>query len=327
MTGRVSVALCTHNGERFIEAQLRSILSQSPPPDELVVSDDASSDDTIAIVRRVIAEMGVPGLDFILLQNPVALGVTANFENAIRACTGELIALSDQDDVWHQDRLTLVVKEFTERDDLDLVFTNARLIDDRGESLERSLFDVLEVTDTDRAALHRGDGFRVFIKRNIATGATVMFRPRLLEVALPFPPEWVHDEWLAIIAATTGRLDALEASLIEYRQHSSNQIGVAYPTIRRKIRRALEPRGTRNEQLARKFAQVALRLGAHVDSVLPEVLAKVQSKAAFETCREALPARRIYRPWLILKAGRRGGYRDFASQGLRDIVRDLLQPH
>ncbi|MBK4346454.1 glycosyltransferase family 2 protein [Lacisediminihabitans changchengi] len=327
MTERISVALCTHNGARFIEAQLRSILAQSTPPDEIVLSDDASTDDTVDVAIALVGSIALPQLDFVVLRNPKALGVTANFESAIRATTGELIVLSDQDDLWYPDRLSRAIKEFDARPGLDFLFADARLVDAEGVDQGRNLFSVLEVSEQDLTALHRGDGFSVFIRRNIATGATSMFRRRLLEVALPFPTGWVHDEWLAVVAATVGQLDSLNAALIDYRQHASNQIGVDYPTFRRKVRRALEPRGGRNDRLATQFAQLAERLDSVQDRVLPERLAHARTKAAFEAIRQALPAQRRRRLWRVLAADRRGWYSEYASQGRLDMVRDLLQPH
>ena len=325
MTFSVSVALCSCNGASYIEAQLLSILNQTVLPAEIVLSDDASADDTVAIAQRVMQDH--PSVALTLLRNPVALGVTANFERAIRACTGELIALCDQDDVWHTDRLARVVHEFDGRSDLDLVFTDARLVDSRGASLDFSLFSVLELSSADRAAVHAGDGFTVLIRRNIVTGATTMLRRRLLEAALPFPSGWVHDEWLAAIATVVGRLDLVDEQLIDYRQHESNQIGVAYPTLRRKLRRALEPRGDRNARLSLQFAQFAQRLDSLGAIVPAEMREAANTKAAFEARRESLPESRARRIVPILSANRRGWYSRFASQGRLDMIRDLLQPH
>ncbi|WP_394771459.1 glycosyltransferase family 2 protein [Lacisediminihabitans sp.] len=325
MTDRVSVALCSHNGAPFIEAQLLSIVNQTVAPAEIVLSDDASVDDTVAIARKVL--LAHPNVALTVLQNPVALGVTANFERAIRACTGEFIALCDQDDVWHPDRLATVLREFDSRADLDLVFTDARLVDSHGTSLDRTLFDVLELSAADRGAVHAGEGFAVFIRRNVATGATMMLRRRLLDAALPFASGWVHDEWLAAIATVVGRVDLVDEQLIDYRQHASNQIGVAYPTLRRKLRRVLEPRGDRNARLSLQFAQFAERLDS-LGATVPERMRRLaRAKAAFEAEREALPASRVRRVAPILAAHRRGWYSRFASQGRLDMVRDLLQSH
>ncbi len=325
MSPTISVALCTHNGERFLEEQLRSILAQSVPPSEIVLADDASTDETVEIARRVMA--GRPEVTLIVQRNPVALGVTANFESAIRRCTGDLIALCDQDDIWHPGRLARASREFDTRPELDLVFTNARLVDTRGESLDRTIFDVLEVRAADLAAVHAGAGFSVFIKRNIATGATMMFRRRLLDVALPFAPDWVHDEWLAMLAAATGQLEAIEEELIDYRQHDTNQIGVDYPTLRRKVMRALEPRHGRNARLARRSVQFRDRVESLDSRVTSPVRLAARTKAESETLRASLPSSRLRRVAPVLRAHRRGWYSTYASQGRLDMVRDLLQPH
>ncbi|MES2092853.1 MAG: glycosyltransferase family 2 protein [Actinomycetota bacterium] len=325
MTNTVSVALCSHNGAPYIEAQLLSILHQTVLPAEIVLSDDASTDDTVAIAQRVTRDH--PDVALTVLRNPVALGVTTNFERAIRACSGELIALCDQDDVWHPDRLARVVREFDGRPELDLVFTDARLVDSRGVSLGLTLFGVLKLAPADRDAVHSGDGFAVFMRRNIATGATTMLRRRLLNSALPFPSGWVHDEWLAAIATVVGRVDLVDETLIDYRQHASNQIGVAYPTLRHKVRRVLEPRCDRNARLSLQFTQFAERLD-FLGAVVPVRMREMaRAKATFEAERESLPASRARRVVPILSANRKGWYSRFASQGRLDMVRDLLQPH
>lgn len=327
MTGRVSVALCTHNGARFIEEQLLSILRQSPPPDEIVLSDDASTDDTVSLAIALIESHSDPRPDLVVLRNPQALGVTANFEKAIRATSFECIVLCDQDDRWHSNRMSLLRRAFEDSLDLDFVFTDARLVGEAGEDLGVSLFDTLEITSNDLAAVHRGDGLSVFIRRNIATGATVMFRRRLLDIALPFPDGWVHDEWLAAIAATTGQLDVVEEPSVDYRQHTSNQIGVTVPSLRQKIRRVFEPRGTRNARLARQYSQLAQRLDQTTVPVPPEVRELIRRKAEFETRRESLTSPRIGRIVTVAALAIHGGYRRYASQGHLDIFRDLLQGH
>ena len=99
---KISVALCTYNGERFLRQQLESIQQQSRLPDELVVCDDRSRDQTVAIVREFATSVSFP---VVIVQNPETLGSSRNFEKAIRLCTGDLIALSDQDDIWYPNRL------------------------------------------------------------------------------------------------------------------------------------------------------------------------------------------------------------------------------
>ena len=315
----VSVALCTHNGARYVVEQVRSILAQSEPPAQVVLSDDASTDDTVALVEGLWAgAQSAPEL--LVLRNPVALGVTANFEQAVLACTGELVALCDQDDVWAPDRLERMVDVFQRSPGLSLLFTDARLVDEAGADLGPSLFEALEVDGNDLRGI-RGDGaFAVLLRRNLVTGATVLFRRSLLDSALPFDPDWVHDEWLAIIAAITGRVDFLPLQLIEYRQHGGNQIGARKPTLRDKIGRVTESRTARNARLSAR-AQALVDRGGYP----PEIATLVAQKAAHEQRRQRYPAARLLRLGPVLRTALSGDYGRY-GRGRYDVVRDLLQP-
>jgi glycosyltransferase involved in cell wall biosynthesis len=321
----VSVALCTRNGERFIGEQLASILAQSRPVRQMVISDDASSDDTVSRVRTRL-ERGVDAPVTVVIENPSPLGVVPNFAQAIGACDQEIIALSDQDDIWEHDRIAIALDRFGSDDSLTLLHTDAVLIDESGRPTGGTLFEYLEVTPRDLELERSGKAFEVLLRRNLATGATVVFRRRLLEDALPFPPDWVHDEWLAIVAAATGGTKVVSQPTIQYRLHSANQIGVAAPTLRRKIARVLEPRAQRNAELARRAAVLVERLTALGPRVLPGYLELAKEKARFEAQRARLPHRRFRRFLPVLKLARSGDYQRLASRGAADIVRDILQP-
>ncbi|MDB5827114.1 MAG: glycosyl transferase family 2, partial [Variovorax sp.] len=245
----VSVALCTRNGARYIAAQVESICAQDLLPREIVVSDDASTDDTIAIVRETIARCGKADvIDLTVLRNDPPLGVTRNFEQAIEATRCTLIALCDQDDVWHAGRLARMVEPFRRRPDLLLLHSDAHLVDDALVPLGSTLFKALEAKPSELAAIQAGEAFETLLRRNLVTGATTVFRRSLLGAALPFPAEWVHDEWLAAIASATGRMDVLIEPLIDYRQHATNQIGVQKPTLADKIAKAVAPRGDKHRK-------------------------------------------------------------------------------
>ncbi len=127
---KISVALCTYNGERFLGRQLASMQQQTRLPDELVVCDDCSTDSTIEILNGFAASSPFPVR---ITRNDQNLGFVANFERAIRLCEGNLIALSDQDDIWYPTRLERSLQEFTAHPELGLVFSDADVIDDRDQ--------------------------------------------------------------------------------------------------------------------------------------------------------------------------------------------------
>lgn len=322
------MALCTYNGERFVADQLRSILAQTYLPAQIVVSDDGSSDDTVAIVRQVFAQFeserseSSPVLTVLLNAKP--LGVTANFERATMACTEDLIALSDQDDLWMPDRLERMVAQFASDPALTLLHSDARLVDDRGNPLGGNLSAAIGFGSWERRRIAAGRALDVLLRRNVVTGATTMFRRTLLASAAPFPAPWVHDEWLAMVAAVVGRVSFLAETLTDYRQHASNQIGAAKPSLADQVSRVREPRAERNSRLLRR-AQVLDERLRQMSGVSEHVRELVAAKRRHEEARSALPLARGLRviPVLVHAAG--GGYSRF-GRARYDVVRDLLQP-
>jgi glycosyltransferase involved in cell wall biosynthesis len=318
----VSVALCTFNGARFIEAQLGSIFSQSRRPDEIVVADDGSTDGTVDRVRALTERAG--GLPVKLLGPSQRLGVTKNFERAVEACTGDLIVLADQDDVWREDRIQTALELFVDDPHLLLAHSDARLVDASGSPADLSLLDSLRVSRRERHAIRAGHAFELLVRRNVATGATIMFRSELLAPALPFPAGWVHDEWLAVIAAATGTVTLIEAPLIDYRQHDANQIGVSKPTLGYLAGRMMGRRDGRYRQLAERATALVERLERN--DAPPQVLGRARAKALFEAKRAAYPDPRIARVPPVVREFFAGSYRRYSSQRNLDVARDLLQP-
>ena len=319
----ISVAIGTHNGARFIAEQLTSILDQTLAPDEIVLSDDASTDGTVELAERLVADH--PGSTrLVVLRNATPLRVTANFAQAIAATTGDLVALADQDDVWMPHRLERAVAEFTARPSLTLLHADARLVDERGEPIGGTLLEAIEVSVAERDLYRARAAFDALLRRNLVTGATTMFRRALFETASPLPAGWVHDEWLAIIAAATGEVDMIEVPLIDYRQHGGNQIGAQRLSLTGKLRRMLEPRRARNARLAANSAVLAERLDG-LDGVALEHRAAAHEKAEHERVRNGYPASRWRRLGPVLRERRTGRYA-YSARGNADIVRDLLQP-
>lgn len=317
----VSVALGTFNGVRYLEQQLRSIQEQSTPPMEIVLADDGSTDDTVVAAAAIMAGSSIP---LVVLPPAPRLGVTRNFERAIRAARGELIALCDQDDVWHPDRLSADVPRFVDDPGLLLLHDDARLVDAEGRPFGDGLFDSLSVRRSELDELEAGRSFAVYLRRNLVTGAATLFRASLLETALPFPDEWVHDEWLGILAAARGGARLSRRQAIDYRQHGGNQIGVTRPTLRSRVGRMIERRDGRYQRLAGRSRVLVARLER--DGAPGDVLALARRKAAFEARRAEYPDLRIARLGPVLRGWRRGDYRDLSSQRDTDVLRDLVQP-
>ena len=323
MAVSVSVALCTYNGAAYLKDQLLSILEQSLRPDEIVVSDDGSTDETLAVLERVVAAW--PTVHVVVLRNASALGVTANFEQALAACSGDLIALCDQDDIWWPERLERMVAEFTQRPALQMLHADARLVDAVGDPLGLTLLQTLGVSDADRAAVHAGHAIDAYLRRNIVTGATMMVRRELVEQSRPFPAAWVHDEWMAMVAAATGLVDLLDEPLTDYRQHSGNQIGVTTLDASGKLGRLRASRTARNARLLERAAVLQQRASGLTPPASASVLALIEAKLTHERRRSGLPAARVLRVASIFGSWRAGDYSRFGL-GLQDVLRDLVQP-
>jgi len=323
----ISVALCTHDGAAFVDEQVRSILGQTLPPDEIVLGDDASTDDTVAIVERAVADHRRAGgvVDLIVRRRDPALGVVANFADALAHTHGGLIALSDQDDIWLPRKLETISAAFDAEPELLLVHTDARLVDAHGEPTGSTLLQALEITSHERHELERGDAFDALLRRNLVTGATVVLRRELLESATPFPPGWVHDEWLAVIAAATGTVRLVPEALIDYRQHGGNQIGARRPSAAERMAKLREPREPRATGLVERSSALVAALERREADVPRAHLDGARARLAHDRVRRSLPGFRPARLPRILAAAARGDYARYSRGGM-DMLRDLVQP-
>ena len=221
--GDVSIALCTYNGERFLRQQLASIAAQTILPNELVVSDDGSSDATLSIVQDFAS---TAPFAVRILQTQSNLGSTKNFEHAIAHCTGAIVAMSDQDDVWRPNKLEELGKALKANSDAGFVISNSELIDQAGKPLNATAW---QWHGFDWISYNRETAeqqFQRLIAGSFVTGATMAFRSRLFPIFRPFSIEWYHDVWIAMVANAFGwRGVALPERLIQYRQHQAQQIG------------------------------------------------------------------------------------------------------
>jgi hypothetical protein len=227
-TCTLSVVLCTYDGERWIGSLLDSLAQQERLPDELIVQDDCSDDDTVAVVRRFAEDAP---FDVRLEVNEQRLGSTTNFAKAVARAGGRYIALADQDDVWYPAKLRRLLEELEEDPTLTLVFSDADLIGEDGRELGRRLWETRLVG----RVLRRNPVVpgQLFARRALTTGCTMMLRRRAVEAALPFPEELEgpvgvmrHDRWLSLVAAAVGTVRALPEPMLGFRVHPGQQTGV-----------------------------------------------------------------------------------------------------
>lgn len=220
---KTSVALCTYNGEKYIKEQLDSILNQSVPVDEIVICDDNSNDATHDIINQYCSEF--PNIIKFHI-NEVNLRSVKNFEKAISLCTNEIIFLSDQDDIWHLEKVKHFIAYFENNPNIDVVASNGYCIDDNSK-----VHDKYAVWDIPQFLTDRGVAFNyhkiICYVSNIATGASMAFRKSICDEILPFPimKDFHHDEWIAILSSKRNAFVMLPEKYFYYRIHENQQVG------------------------------------------------------------------------------------------------------
>lgn len=235
--GSAGVVLCTYNGAAHLMRQLDSILEQSVRLDEVVISDDASSDATVAMLNTFAARAEAMGIRVVLVLRTQNVGFVRNFSEALRLSTTDVVFLCDQDDVWFQQRVEFFLRRFSADPGLLLLHGNARLVDASGNALGDSLAEALRIHPAELAMEASAMPLDAFLVRNLVTGATSAMRRQVVEQSLPIAAGWVHDEWLGVVAAVHGRVGFVCEPMVDYRQHGGNQIGAKRESFRQRLRR------------------------------------------------------------------------------------------
>lgn len=209
--GHISVCMATYNGGHFIEKQIKSILNQLSMNDELIISDDSSTDDTVSIITTV-ADRRIK-----LFTNPNSRSITRNFENALSKATGDYIFLADQDDIWYPDKVE-VMKAHLEYN--DLVVSDCNFIDESDRIIGNSFFETYK----------SGEGVLKNFIKNSYLGNCMAFTRRVLDECLPFPDE-IHratrfmvfqDVWIGILADSMFQVKFVPQVLSGFRRHQYN---------------------------------------------------------------------------------------------------------
>jgi glycosyltransferase involved in cell wall biosynthesis len=208
---KISVCMATYNGDKYIKKQLESILYQLDINDEIIISDDSSIDDTLEIIEsfndtRIKLDKNQK------FQSPIF-----NFENAIKHSEGDIIILSDQDDIWHFNKIEIIKKSITSHK-ICLQMYNGNCIDSSGNVIKNDLFNYLGVEY----------GLLSNIKKNSFIGCNVAFSKELLKVILPFPKDIpMHDMWIGSCAYLFGEVKFIDNKIFSYRLHENNFTGKA----------------------------------------------------------------------------------------------------
>lgn len=267
---QVEILLATFNGERFLRAQIDSLLAQDYQNVRILARDDGSSDGTIAILREYAERFPAR---FRMLANAAAIPhPKRNFLHLLKASTGEYVCLSDQDDIWLPSKVSLEKKAM---DGLEaqygpstplLVFTDLRIVDENLVVLDPSFWHRERIQPQFIRHLQR------LLGHNVLTGCTAMLNRKLVELSLRMPAEAaMHDRWIALLVSAMGKSRALPEQTVLYRQHDRNSVGMRRDdnSVLGIVRRSRNPeRRLKEWQISQDHARALLR--THKDELSPE---------------------------------------------------------
>lgn len=314
--------MATYNGAKYLDEQLQSFLGQTRLPDELVVTDDGSSDDTLRILESFAKRAP---FDVRIIVNKERLGYGANFGKALSLTTGDLIFLSDQDDIWFDDKIKIMAEYANSNQEILLFLNDAEMCNADGRPSGFTAY---------RQTLSLGLGDSAF-----TTGCCMAVRRQLLAVALPVPvPEFVHDTWLNRLSLALKRRAVVPLVLQYYRRHDSNTSDwIASKAKRLGLKDLFELYWDKDQRLAlvencKKLEELRHRLSACVTdgafepaltaSIADGLLAVGKESDAIDDRLKLLSYPRVVRWFPALVFFLRGGY--FYFSGWKSLVKDIV---
>ncbi len=328
--GRLSISLCTFNGARFLPEQLASLLAQTLKPDELVVCDDHSTDQSVEIIRQFAATAPFEVRLHIQEKN---LGWAANRQDSYSRCRGEFVAVCDQDDVWDANKVevmmqaleapTLTLPRSTRGGDRLLAFCDSRVVNESLEDLGYTTFQITAFDKSRQKLVQEGRSLEALMANIPLADATMVIRSSLLKWVLPIPPQWLPDAWMAIVAAATGGCAIVPRALQSYRQHPRNLSGGQRMGFAQRYRRMRQPGDYFLEQETR-FSILRERLVSLGPTVVSEkTFELIDRRIRFAAARRMMRQRPLTRPFLILRELARGNYHQLGT-GFRTLAMDLV---
>lgn len=334
---RISVVLATYDGAVFLADQLASLCQQERLPDEMVIVDDASNDETPAMLAAFAAKAPFP-VDLVLRREH--LGTWSTFEEGLCRSTGDIIVICDQDDIWRTPKLRVLGERLAARPDAMMAFSDARLISADGRLIGRSRWRIAGFSPRLARAVD-DDAFGPLISRQAVSGCTMAIRSRVLPALLPFPsdihpglPVMMYDRWISLVTAAAAPVIPIPEALVDYRIHAGQQIGIpALP-----VRRFLPQTALHGAQFLNGRAETKRRLDyhvAHLDEIEKRLVVAGMDSAASDArlaearehlrFRSALDSHRRHRIRSVAGEMRRAdGYRRF-SLGMASAIADVAR--
>lgn len=315
----ISIAMCTYNGERFLQEQLDSFLRQTRLPDELVVCDDGSRDRTGDILEAFAQKAP---FTVRIYKNPQNLGWRKNFEKASCLCQGDIIVFSDQDDVWLPPRLGKIEQVFKDHPKIGFLFDNAAVTDEHLNPLGYSVWEATGFTSSMQEKICGGDAIKILFKGLEIYGITLAFRGDLRYYIYPFPDLWAHDDWIPLVLSMLSECIVVPEQLSLYRQHASQYTGVRLLSKLGLVKLSKSIPRTYYKDMAKHWSMALPCLQA--DEILSkDLLPLVENKINYLNYRGDLPQSLCLRIPYVIKGILTGGYFIF-SRDWKSIAKDLI---
>ncbi|MBI2966570.1 MAG: glycosyltransferase family 2 protein [Bacteroidetes bacterium] len=204
----ISVCIPTYNGERFIYKQINSILLQLSQEDEIIISDDSSTDKTINIIKSFLDKR------IHLLTNNTFKNPTFNLENALNHAKGDYIFLADQDDIWKGNKVAILLKHLANN---DLVLSNCNIIDENDKVIHDNYYQYYFQKNKPQLSFFKN------LYKNPFLGCAMAFNRKVMDCALPFPKKIaMHDIWIGNVSLLNYKIQFIEETLFSWRRHNNN---------------------------------------------------------------------------------------------------------
>lgn len=236
----VSVVMATYQGEKYLKIQIESLLAQDYPNLEFIWVDDASTDQSLSILKAYASQ----DARIHILENLKNEGHNAAFEKGMKAANGEYIALSDQDDVWISDKISILVNGIG---NCSLIYSDSQLIDQEGRELSLKMSNLKRQIPYNSPLMYTFGAW--------APGHSMLFKKKVLETALPLSNWVTHDYLLGFSATCHNGIAYIPNSLVHYRQHESNAIGADL----KKAKKLYRTRAERNLRICERVKLIADR--------------------------------------------------------------------
>ncbi|OLS37821.1 glycosyltransferase [Bacillus sp. MRMR6] len=209
----ISVCMATYNGEDFVIRQLESVIKQLSVDDQIVVVDDNSTDKTVELIKKTY------GSRIEIFINKQNAGAIKSFEKAISLAKGDILFLCDQDDIWEENKVALVMNAFDEQNAM-LVVHDAVVVDGK--------LDVINPSWNNYNSNNINQGILGNILKNAYTGALMAFKKEVVSDFLPFPPTIeMHDQWIALVCMQKKKkIVFIDRPLVKYVRHGGNVTGI-----------------------------------------------------------------------------------------------------